>query len=345
MTLKKTSLNDIALKLGVSKTLVSLVLNGKARENRISEELIGKVEQVARELNYKPNQMARGLRLGKSHTLGLIVADISNQFFGRISRAIEDEAERHGYTMIFCSSDEAPQRLEKQIAILRDKQVDGLIITPTEGSEAMIKQLQEDHFPFVLLDRYISGLSTPSVTIDNYKAAFQGVSHLFSQGYKKVAYINYALELAHFSDRLHGYTEAHLAQDMIMNPDLVCKVPFIGLEDAMEAVIQQLLDKEVPDAIFFANGRIGLVGLQALLKLNVKIPDDLGIVSFDDNETFGLSYVPVSCIAQPIDNIGRKAFTLLYDLINSESILKKEQSIKLDGELILRKSSLKHIMD
>ncbi|MBN1987210.1 MAG: LacI family DNA-binding transcriptional regulator, partial [Prolixibacteraceae bacterium] len=139
--MKKTSLNDIAQKLGVSKTLVSLVLNGKAREHRISEEVQKKVLKLAKELNYRPNQIAQGLRTGKTNTLGLIIADIANPFFGKLGREIEKEASLHGYRVMFCSSDEKAENSKKQIEVLQQGQVDGFIISPPEESEEQIRSL------------------------------------------------------------------------------------------------------------------------------------------------------------------------------------------------------------
>lgn len=123
-TIKKPSLTDIAEKLGVSTTLVSMVLNGKGKENRISDRMVKKVYEVAGELNYKPNQLARGLRTGRSKTIGMIVADISNPFFANIGRKIEDEASKHGYHVIFCSSDENTEQSNTLIGVLKERQVE-----------------------------------------------------------------------------------------------------------------------------------------------------------------------------------------------------------------------------
>ncbi|MCC5929226.1 MAG: LacI family DNA-binding transcriptional regulator [Cyclobacteriaceae bacterium] len=340
MRAKKTSLSDIASRLGVSKTLVSLVLNGKARENRISAELIEKVLEVASELNYKPNHLARSLRLGRSNTLGLIVADISNSFFGRIGRVIEDEAEKHGYTLIFCSCDEDKERLGRQINVLADKQVDGLIIAPTEGSAPFIKELLDQNYPVVLIDRYFEELECPVVMLDNRKAAYDTVSYLLAQGYKNIAYVNYRLNLMHFKDRQQGYAEALNDHGLTYRSSMVKGVDFDELESSMKGAIDELFTQsEKPDAIFFANGRVGIEGLQVLFSRKIRIPEELAIVSFDDNETFGLSYVPVSCLAQPVDELGRRAFEMLQGIIEKTKEPSAPQVCHLQGELILRESS------
>ena len=132
--IKKTSLSDIAQKLGVSKTLVSLVLNGKGKEHRISDVVCKKVMEVAREMNYQPNQLAKSLRTGKTNTIGLIIADIANPFFGKLGREIEKEAARKGYRVMFCSSDESAEKSKLQIEMMLQGHVDGFIISPPMNS-------------------------------------------------------------------------------------------------------------------------------------------------------------------------------------------------------------------
>jgi LacI family transcriptional regulator len=136
--MKRTSLSDIAKQVGVSKTLVSFVLNGRAKEFRISDEICKKVMDAVREMNYQPNRIAQGLRTGKTNMIGLIIADIANPFFGKLGREIEQEAALHGYRVIFCSSDENAEKSKQQIAMLQQNQVDGYIISPPVNSEDQI---------------------------------------------------------------------------------------------------------------------------------------------------------------------------------------------------------------
>src|SRR6476646_8291689 len=149
---KKTSLKDIAQQVGVSTALVSYVLNNQ-KENRISKEVAQKIRDTAKKLNYQTNQIARSLKTNKTHTIGLVVADISNPFFSCLARIIEDEAEKNNYTVLFGSSDENAQKAGKLINVLCNRQVDGLIIAPAENDAVHIKALLEDDIPVVLIDR------------------------------------------------------------------------------------------------------------------------------------------------------------------------------------------------
>ncbi|WP_315814751.1 LacI family DNA-binding transcriptional regulator [Paraflavitalea speifideaquila] len=148
----------------MSTALVSYVLNNK-RENRVSKELAQRIREVAAQLNYRTNQVARSLKINKTYTIGLIVADIANPFSSGMARIIEDEAERHQYTVIFSSSDENARKCGKLIDTLLDRQVDGLIISPPAFSEHQVIYLQEQQVPFVLIDRYFPALKTNYVAL------------------------------------------------------------------------------------------------------------------------------------------------------------------------------------
>src|SRR5690554_2178605 len=186
---KKVSMKDIANKVGVSTALVSYVLNGLEKEKRVGTEVVKKIHNAARELKYKPNQIARSLRKGSTNTIGLIVADISNSFFAQLARVIEDEAARSGYTVVFGSSDENSEKSATLIDTLLNRQVDGLIITPSEGSAEQIKTLIQGDIPVVLIDRYLPDLTTNRVVLDNYMATYDATECFVSKGYKKIVMI------------------------------------------------------------------------------------------------------------------------------------------------------------
>jgi len=185
--LKKVSLNDIAKSLSVSKALVSFVLNGQGEEKGISSKTQERVRAKAKDLNYKPNFIARGLRLGKSHTIGLIVADISNKFYAKIAKRIEEVAAENNYHLIICSSDEDPVKELGLIEMLRERQVDGLIISTTQKDTTIFKQLKKEAFPFVLIDRNLPQLQTNYVGVENIKGAYLATQKLLTNNYQKIA--------------------------------------------------------------------------------------------------------------------------------------------------------------
>ncbi len=204
---KKICLKDIAQKVGVSTALVSYVLNNK-KEGRIKKEVAQKIRDTAKALNYRTNQIARSLKMNKTFTIGLIVSNISNPFSSGLARIIEDQADKHKYTVIFGSSDENEQKFTKLVDTFLNRQVDGLIIAPPAGSEDQIHCIQQQNIPFILIDRYFPSIETSYVALDNYEAAFHATEHLIKGGAKRPAMISYESELFHLKDRISGYMGA-----------------------------------------------------------------------------------------------------------------------------------------
>ncbi len=335
--MKRIGLEEIAKQLGVSKTTVSLVLNNKARENRISDEIEQKVKKLAEELNYTPNHFARGLRKGTTNTIGLIIGDISNAFFAKIARYIEDEAAKEDYHVIVASSDEKKEKTEKLIHILLDKKVDGLIITPNYLNSDIILWLKKQEVPFVLVDRYLPKIKTNYVGVDNETGIYNAVTYLCEQGYEKIALITYPPLMSNIRERLNGFKKALKRNNLRVHNNYVQEVSYTSTEDDVKLAIDQLLAlTNPPRAIVFVTNIIGLFAFEYLNSRNVRIPQDVSIISFDDDPAFRLSYPPVTVIEQPLKEIAIDAARLLLEQMKSKEI--KYERITKPINLIIRKS-------
>ncbi|HKI88120.1 MAG TPA: LacI family DNA-binding transcriptional regulator [Draconibacterium sp.] len=341
--MRKTSLNDIAQQLGVSKTLVSLVLNGKAKEHRISDEICRKVIDLAKELNYHPNQIAKGLRTGKTNTIGLIIADIANPFFGKLGREIEREASRHGYRIIFCSSDEKAENAKQQIEMLLQGQVDGFIISPPNGSEEPIKLLERRKIPYVLIDRYFPEIESNYVVVDNFQASYEGTEYMINNNCKRIACISINAGLVNMDSRLDGYKKALSDASCKIDEDLIKILPFSHeINDVMKAIRELTTNKKNNiDAILFTTSKVGVMGLQCLHSLNLKIPDDIAVVSFDDPDAYKISQPPITAIAQPLEEIGRQSVKVLLGAIHNKKGKMMLHQIMLKTKFVIRDSSKK----
>ena len=331
---KKVSLKDIAKEAGVSIATVSYVLS-KQTNTGVSQEVSDLVKKIAERLNYRPNQIAKSLQSGKSHTIGLIVADISNPFFAQVARIVEDEAKRHGYTVIFGSSDEKASKSGDLIKFLLNRQVDGFIITPTEGSEDQLRSLKEQNVPFVLIDRYFPDVETNFVAIDNYKAAFEATKRLLSTGNNRIGIVAYSTQLHHMRARIQGYKDA-LGQEKY-DDFMLHEVEFSKIKDAVPKAIDELVNGKRPvDAIFFATNTLGIIGLKHLNRLNIKVPGDISVVVFDESEIFDFFYCPLTYVKQPLAELAKKSVTILVEEIaNPSSVAKK---INFQAELVIRDS-------
>lgn len=339
--MKKTSLNDIAQQLGVSKTLVSLVLNGKGREHRISEEICKKVKNLARELNYKPNQIAKGLRTGKTNTIGLIIADIANPFFGKLGREIEKEAARHGYRVMFCSSDENAENSANQIEMLQQGQVDGFIIAPPAGSENQILSLKRSKIPLVLVDRHFPDIETNYIIVDNIEASYDAVNHLIKKGYRKIACVTLNVHLNNMNQRVLGYKQALIDNNIQVDEELIKMMPFSHEKDELVEAVKDLEpgNREKVDAVFFATSKLGIMGIETIHSMGLKIPNDIAVVSFDDPDAYKISQPPISAIAQPLKEIGIESVKVLLELMKSKKGTTEVKKIVLKANFIPRKSS------
>ncbi len=342
--MKKTSLADIAKVLGVSKTLVSLVLNDKGDALGINKNTQRRVIAKARELNYRPNQFARGLRMGKSNTIGLIVSDISNSFYARICRAAEDYAAKEAYNLFICSADEDVEKENRLIEMLIDRQVDGLIISSVQSKSTEFTQLKEMDLPFVLIDRHFPKLDTNYVIVDNYSGAYQAVQHLIAEGHRKIAYL--AISPAHLitiRERMRGYKEALKDAGIRMNNRLVYEIPHDDYRNGVEETLDKLLGSKIGvTALFTSNNSLAIAAMEYLKKKKINIPTDLALVSFDDIDLFRLSVPSVTAVAQPVDELGAKATEVLINHIKAGNDAPYPlDNITLETALQIRDSSKK----
>lgn len=336
---KKVSLKDIAQKVGVSTALVSYVLNNQ-KEGRIGKEVTKRIREAAKELNYRTNQIARSLKTNKTLTLGLIVADISNPFWSSIARIIEDEAEKNNYTVLFSSSDESEERLQKLINVFLNHQVDGLIIAPTNNSASHLLYLQENEIPFVLVDRYFPDVKASYVAIDNYKAGYELVKHVINNGFNKVGLITFETALLHLRERKRGYMAAIQENGLFLDTGWIKEIIMGGdLKVQVEQSIDELLALPEPvEAILFATNELSRIGLKHIIKLPVKIPDDLAIISFDESDAADLFYAPITYMKQPIKEMGELAIKLLLESFGKND---KVTEVNLEADFIIQESSIR----
>ena len=335
--MKKVSLKDIATAIGVSTALVSYVLNNK-KEGRINKGVAEKIRATAAAMNYRTNQIARSLKTSKTNTIGLILADISNPFSAALARVIEDEADKYNYTVIFGSSDENPEKYKKILDALVNRQVDGLILSPPEHVEPQIIDLQKQQIPFILIDRYFPGMETNYVVLDNYKAAFEATQHLIDCGNKRIGMINYASSLFHLAERTRGYVAALTKNKIAFTSDYLEQVNNVDIKKETENAVDNFLNHKNPaDAILFGSNVIAMHAVKYINQQNYQIPKDVALACFDETDAFDLFYAPLTCIRQPIKEMGQLAVKMLLENMDDNNA--KIKQVSLEGELIIREST------
>jgi len=300
------TIRDVARLAGVSIATVSNVLNG-GRQVRPEVRVV--VLSAVRELGYIPNRLARSLRSRRTQTLGLIVPDITNPFFSGLVKAIEQTARARGYQVLLSSSEEDAQ-IEYDLALaLASRQVDGMIVIPTQDSPKYLLRLSEKT-PVVLLDRIGGEDCLDRVGIDNIQAAHHGTQYLISQGHRRIMLLISTLELANIRERVEGYRQALAEAGLPLDPRLV--VPCGRGADTAQ-VVAGVITKYQPSAIFAATNRLSLVAVQAIRELGLAFPQQISLLGFDDFEWSTLLQPYLSAVKQPLEQMGRTACDLLLE--------------------------------
>ncbi|CAH0237665.1 Catabolite control protein A [Pedobacter sp. Bi27] len=333
--MKSLSIKDIAVKANVSITTVSFIINGKAKEKSISEAVIEKVEKIIEESGYKPNQIARSLRTGNSNIIGLIIEDISNSFFSRIARLIEDKAYKRGYKIIYSSTENNVDKAKELINMFKSRKVDAYIISPIKGIEEDIQMLLDDGNPVILFDRNLSDINTSYVGADHFNASHQSIQSFIDQGKKNIALVTTDINVEQIIERCDGYKKALQDNGIKYDDNLVLKIHFNQEERETIAQIQELFENKKIDAVLFATNYLAISGLKALKQINKKVGDDLGVIAYDDHEAFELHTPRISAVQQPLEEIAETIIKLILNQLSSKGKSPVEEVI-IPARLVIR---------
>ncbi len=343
MSKDKISLKTISNSLGVSNTLVSLVLNNKGDIHGISKETQQMVFDKAKELDYKPSFLARGLRTGRSYTLGLIVSDISNPFYSKMVRYMEDEAEKNNFTFLIGSTDESNVREKKILKMLLDRQVDGLIISSSHSNPEFIKELKNKNIPFVLIDRFFENIDdVNSISVDNIRATYKAIEHLVMNGYKKIAMFAITpIYISSIRERIDGYLRSIDAFGFKYGNELLFELDYYNINQSVQSALYSILNQSdnTVDAIFAINNNVAMSCLKVINEMKIRMPEELGLVCFDDIDLFELVNPSITAINQPIKSIAVSAVQRIVELINNKN--KEPEHTVLQTSLIIRGSTQK----
>jgi LacI family transcriptional regulator len=330
-----TTVRDVARKAGVSAMTVSRVINGRAG---VSAETRTKIETAIAELDYTPSKIAIGLTSAKTQMLGMIVPDVSNPFFGPIVRGAEATARKAGYRLLLCNS-ESDLRLERDyVSDLVEHRVEGLIIAPVgDASASHLRRLVERHFPVVLIDRRVAGLGCDSVGLDNTDAAQRLIGHLIERGHRRIALVMDAADVSTARERLAGARRAFDAAGLVLDDNLVFRTSTDQV-GGYRAAQQALAATPRPTAVFAVNNMTAVGVMQALRQAQVRVPEDMALVCFDDVQHLAIISPFLTVIDQPAEIMAQVAAQLLLERI-AGSGGKLPREVSFPGQLIVRRSS------
>lgn len=324
------SMKDVAELAGVSSATVSRVL--RQRPN-VRDEVRERVMEAVRELDYRPNRVARSLRVQQSNIIGLAVTDIQNSFFTTIARAVEDVAFDNDFALFLCNTDETPERERLYLELMRAEHVAGVIIAPTRDVDVRLAPLWEEKIPIVAVDRRVEQFEVDTVLTDNLDATFKVVSHLIAHGHRHIGAIVAIPTITTGRERLEGYHRALAAHNIPINSRLV--MPVVPREtNAYEAM--KLLWESRPTAIFTSTEVLTAGALRAIRELKLDVPGDVALAGFDDPFWSTLVLPSLTCVRQPTYELGKLAMELLLQRLRDPA--RPTREVILKSELLIRAS-------
>lgn len=342
MEKRRPTIKDIARVAKVSPTAVSMALNDRPR---LAPKTKARILQIAHQLGYQPNFVARSLVKKKTHTIGLIITTILNPFYPELAKGIEDKASELGYNIILCSTNYDLQREKYSIDILRSKGVDGIIFSSVETRDPNIKPLIEERFPFILVNRRIHNRllhrKVDYIVLDNETGGYMAMEHLCRLGHRRIGLIAGGFNISTAVERTEGAQKAMRDYGIPFEASLLAECHF-SKEVAYDAARRFLQMKSPPTAFFVENDYMALGVREAILDAGRRIPEDVALVGFDDIAASALKGVELTTISQKKYEMGSLAVRILIDKIEEKTPSMVNQ-IVLQPEIIVRKSCGFHL--
>ena len=330
---KKITITDIAKATGLSISTISRVLNEKSKEYRISKQTEQKVIATVKRLNYVPNYFAANLKSGKSKTVALIVPSFSNPFYTSIVSELNVEIRKLGYTTIITETDENAEIEKLELQQMTSRNIEGIIIVPCRDQSDYIKKLYDQGLPIVCIDRYFENLDIPYVSVDNYDGAYTATKHLIENGHSNIVCIQGIQVSATTRLRVMGFEDA--MQEVGLKNYSIVGDDFTSQNGYLETKLL-LNQKILPTAIFTLSNTIALGCLKAFKEQGLRVPEDISIITFDDQAFMDYFETPLTCIAQPVSDISKIAIKFLFARINN--IKENTNQVLLKPEIKFKKS-------
>ncbi len=315
----KKSIGDLAKELGISRTTISFVLNGKGDEYKISESTQKRVLDLVKKWNYRPNTAARNLRLGKTHAIGFIVPDVSNPFFAMMARMLGEYASNHGYHVMFGSTDGIVLQ-EAEIIDRMRQSVDGILMASADVNSEAVRKLVNSNYPLVLFDRVNvdPAMEVCTIGVENRYGMARVVQHIINKGCRRIGLLTLNPYLDVIQQRIEGYKSALIEAGLPVDEKLIREAPYNNLKQGVVEELGFLLSLDDPvDGVAFANNTLAAHGVWTVNMFHKDRVRSLEFVTFDDLPLFDYSIPPVSAVAQPSQRLMETGFEMLQRRIDS----------------------------
>lgn len=328
-----TTIKDVAQRAGVSTSTVSRALSGKIF---VEKETKDRILQAVKDLGYQMNVLAKGLKEGKTNTVGLIIPNIENPIYPAVVRGVEDVTRKKGYTLILCNTDEDLSIELDYVDKMRKRWVDGLIFATGAHQSSHIEALAHEGFPTVSIIRDM-GEKIDSITVENFNGAFDGVSYLAQRGHRRIAILNDRRDIKLFKERFAGYKQALITHGLDFDERLV-----MNTDDTLDtyAIVLNKLKSQISfDALFVTTDLMALTAMRAIGDFGLSVPRDISVMGFDGLEISGLIDPPLTTVAQPLYELGVEAGKRVIELIENRGNQELDiRQLTMPTKLIVRKS-------
>ncbi len=327
------TIRDVAKLAGVAPITVSRVMNDSSEVSAATRE---RVKKAIEELHYLPNTLAKSLRSKQTHTIALVVSDITNPFWTTIARGVDDMATRNGFHVILGNTDESPEKEANYINILLQRRVDGIIIAPTTNDKKRLAVLKRQKVPCVLIDRQVDGFKSDVVHSNTCEGAHRLTQHLLNLGHRRIAIVTGPASVSTAEDRVRGYSQAMRECGVPDQEQTIERSNY--KQDGGYASVRTLLNREPrPTAIIAANNFMAIGALQAIIQAGLRVPEDIALACFDDIPHLSTIYPFLTVVDQPAYEMGATSAQLLIDRLTAHKH-RKVREVVLETELIIRKS-------
>lgn len=327
------SLVEVARKARVSISTVSRTINHTGKISVATQE---RIRRVMEDLGYKPNRVARRLRAGgKCHLIGLIIPNIQNPFFADLARGVEDVAVGNDYAVLLCNYDEDPEKERLYLDVMEQESVDGVILPPVHERDPAVLRAAKNGMTIVCVDRALADAPIDKVEIDNRRGAYDAVSHLIAKGHKRIGFISGPADSSTGRERLAGYREA-LGGAGLNAPAEMIRFGDYKQESGRSCALDLLSLGRPPTALFVSNNLMTIGAIEAIFARRLRIPQDVGLIGFDDLPLAAVFNPPLTVVRQPAYEVGRTAAEQLFKRL--EDPKRPVVSLKLLPELVVRGS-------
>ena len=327
-----STIKDVARHAGLSIATISKYINGGnvLEANRIL------IDRAVADLDFKVNGMARGLKTNRTRTVGVLIPDLENIFCTSIVSNVENVLQEHGYSTLICDYRQDPEMEQKKLDFLVDRQIDGLLMMPLGGCADALEQLRLRRIPVVLIDRPVKGVSCDTILVDNLNASYDAVEQLIMQGHRRIGIISGPEGIHTAEERLKGYLRVHEDYNIPVEEALVRNGEYRTEGGYRQTIALMDLDP-APTAVFVTNYEMTLGSMMAINERNVRMPEDLSFIGFDNQAMAQILKPPLSIVVQPIRLIGETAAHTLLKRMKGD-LSGYPALFRMKTELLMRES-------